>query len=408
MAGVRSRPVSTMRLWRWQALDGNGQQHAGVMIARHRREVLANLGERSLYPFRLRTVASPGRRCWHLQQKIHFLRQLAALLQAGIALEQGCRLMAQLHELEGWRALLTQIAEQLAAGRTLSDTLSHWPGIFPSLFIALLRTGEQTGHLAECCERLAEQQARMHQLRQKTLRALRYPLFTLAVALLVCSGLVGFVLPEFAAIYQSFSTPLPALTQGVINVSQWLIRNGPILFSTMTILLTCWRYVRRDERWQDREQRMLMRLPLIAPLLRGQRLSLIHTTLALTQRSGIPLMQGLEAAELALATRGWRAQLRRVRQRVTDGTPFSLALAQEPIFTPLCVQLVRTGEESGTLDLMLEKLAEWHTGKTRELAEGLSDALEPVVMVIMGGLVGTLVLAMYLPVFRLGEAFGMG
>ncbi len=408
MASIGGGPVSAMRLWRWQAVDNDGRLHHGVTIARQRREALANLGERSLYPLRLRAVASPGRRCWHPLQKVHFLRQLAALLQAGIALEQGCLLMAQLHELDGWRALLTQIAEQLAAGKTLSDTLAHWPGLFPPLFVALLRTGEQTGQLAECCNRLANQQAQMHQLRQKTLRALRYPLFTLAVALLVCSGLVGFVLPEFAAIYQNFSTPLPALTLGVINLSQWLIHRGPLLLVAVAILLTCWRYFRRNARWQDKEQRILMRLPLVAPLLRGQRLSQIHTTLALTQRSGIPLMQGLEAAELALTTRWWRTQLEHVRQRVTDGTPFSQALAQEPIFTPLCVQLVRTGEESGSLDLMLEKLAEWHTEKTRELAEGLSSALEPIVMVIMGALIGTLVIAMYLPVFRLGEAFGMG
>jgi protein transport protein HofC len=400
--------VSAMRLWRWQALDDDGQLYHGVMIARHRREALAHLNERLLYPIQLRSVASPGRRCWHPQQKIHFLRQLAALLQAGIALEQGCRLIAQLHELDGWQALLTQIAEQLTAGKTLSDILAHWPALFPPLFIALLRTGEQTGQLAECCERLADQQAQLHQLRQKTLRALRYPLFTLAVALLVCAGLVGFVLPEFAAIYQSFSAPLPALTQGVINLSAWLVRYGPVLVVSIAALLLCWRWLRRYERWQDKEQRMLMRLPLVAPLLRGQRLSQIHTTLALTQRSGLPLMQGLEAAGLALPPPWWQSQLERVRQRVADGSPFSQALAQEPIFTPLCVQLVRTGEESGTLDLMLEKLAQWHTQKTRELAEGLSSALEPIVMVIMGVLIGTLVIAMYLPVFRLGEAFGMG
>lgn len=400
--------MSAIRLWRWQALDPDGQLRQGVTIAARRREALAQLHQQALYPMQLRGVASAGRRCWHPQQKIHFLRQLAALLQAGIALEQGCRLMAQLHELDGWRALLSQIAGQLAAGKALSETLACWPGLFPPLVIALLRTGEQTGQLAECCERLADQQALVHQLRQKTLKALRYPLFTLAVALLVCAGLVGFVLPEFAAIYQSFSAPLPALTRGIIQLSEWLAHYAPLLAAAIVILLLSWRRLRRNPRWQDREQQLLMRLPLVAPLLRGQRLSQIHTTLALTQRSGIPLMQGLEAAAMALTTHWWQAQLQRVRQRVTDGEPFSQALAREPIFTPLCVQLIRTGEESGTLDLMLERLAEWHTEKTRERAEGLSGALEPIVMVIMGGLVGTLVIAMYLPVFQLGEAFGMG
>lgn len=395
-------------LWRWRILDPDGVLRQGLSLATNRSAVLEELVARDVIPLTLHPVSFSPRRCWSLRNKVDFLRQLSALVHAGISLDVGCRILSEQHPLPAWRALLEQLVRRLEQGQPLSTILAQWPGVFPPLFIVMLRTGELTGKLDICCQQLADQQEQQYLLQKKVIKALRYPLFTLLTALLVCTGMLVFVLPEFASIYQSVNAPLPALTQNVIALSGWLARNA--LWCAIPLILPAagWGYLRRLPRWQALEQQLLLRLPLLSALLRAQRLSQIHTTLALTQQSGIALLQGLEAAEQAMAHPWWQTRLHSVREHICTGGTFSQALSQAGIFTPFCIQLVRTGEESGSLDAMLDRLAQWHTSRTRELADGLAAALEPVVMMIMGILIGTLVIAMYLPIFQLGDALSMG
>lgn len=401
---IRSEPP----LWRWCGLTTDGAHQQGFLLASSRSRAIQALVDSNVIPIALRTVTYSPARCWSLRNKTDFLRQLAALVHAGIALDLGCRILAEQHPHPAWRALLEQVAQQLAQGQPLSTILGQWPCVFPPLFIALLRTGELTGKLDLCCQRLATQHEQQYQLHQAVRKALRYPLFTLLVALAVSGAMLAFVLPEFARIWQSFNAPLPALTQTVMTLSAWFARSAPGIVALVSLLVLTWTYLRRRPRWQSREQLLLLKLPLIGELIRGQRLSQIHTTLALTQQSGIALLQGLEAAEMAMAHPWWQARVQSVREYISRGDTFSRALHQAGIFTPFCLQLARTGEESGSLDIMLEQLAQWHTGRTRERADGFAAALEPVLMVIMGALVGTLVIALYLPVFQLGDAMSMG
>ncbi len=397
-----------LKLWRWQVLEPDGALKQGFSLAHHRSTVLEELAQRNVIPVTLRLLSFSPRRSWSLRNKIDFLRQLAAIVHAGISLELGCRILAQQHPLPAWRALLEQVARQLEQGQPLSAILEQWPAVFPPLFIALLRTGELTGKLDVCCRQLAVQQEQQYLLHQKVMKALRYPLFTLLIALLVSGAMLIFVLPEFASIYQSFNAPLPALTRHIITLSGWLEHSALWCVALIALLITGWARLRRLPDWHNREQRLLLKLPLLAELVRGQRLSQIHTTLALTQQSGIPLLQGLEAAEVAMAHPWWQAKLCNMRKYISTGGTFSQALNQAGVFTPFCIQLARTGEESGSLDIMLDRLAQWHAQRTHERADGLAAALEPMMMVVMGAIIGTLVIAMYLPIFQLGDAMSMG
>lgn len=399
---------ANLQVWRGLMLDSSGALQQDVILACSRAEARASLISQGFIPIRIKRDISPGRKCWHLRQKIEVLRQLSTLLQAGIALDDGCRLIAQQHPLPGWRALLNQIAGHISTGKAFSDTLALWPTLFPPLFIALLRTGELTGKLELCCHRLAEQQERQYQLQIKIRKALRYPLFTLGVTLLVSAAMLGFVLPEFASIYQSFNTPLPSLTRAFIALSHALIQYSVPVVAAIALCFPFFTHLRKQMAWQMREQRWLLSLPFTGALLRGQKLSQIHTTLALTQQAGISLLQGLETAGLAMTHPWWRAALTRVQKKLLSGDPLSQAIAQETAFSPLCVQLIRTGEESGTLDNMLARLGQWHTEQTQDRADTLAAAPEPAMMSLMGGIVGTLTIALYLPVFRLGEAISMG
>lgn len=396
-------------LWHWKAVDQFGQLQKGTLIAEDTASVTDQLFNADLQLLHLRKTSRTRRGCWHIQQKIQVFRQLATLLQAGISLPDGLLLIAQQHPFEEWSALLKDIEKRVSSGTPFSAALSQWPKIFPALFIALIHIGELTGKLDECCKRLADQQEKLYQLHKKVMKALRYPLFIMAVALLVTIGMMGFVLPEFANIYRSFNAPLPAITLAVMAISNWVTTQGLGWLLVSATLFACGYFLRqRKPHWQEYEQNLLLRIPLVAPLWRGQILSQIYTTLSLSQQAGIPLLQGLSAVETTLSSLLWKKVISHISTKVMQGVPFWLALTESERFTPLCYQLIRVGEESGALDLMLEKLASWHHNNTEERADNLAAALEPLMMLIVGVIIGALVIAMYLPIFQLGDAMSAG
>lgn len=392
-------------LWNWKAIDTKGKIQQGWMLADDRLAIIEHLQQQRLQLLSIKKNAAARRGCWHIQQKIQLFRQLSTLLQAGISLNDGLVLMANQHPYREWAALLQRIEQQISQGCSFSDALRQWPAIFPSLFIALVQIGELTGKLDECTRRLADQQEQLYQLRKKVVKALRYPLFIMVVAMAVTAGMMGFVLPEFAAIYRSFNAPLPGVTLAVMAVSAWMTSQGIWWFFGCIAATAIWIVLRkRNPDWQEKEQRLLLKLPLVAPLWRGQMLSQIYTTLSLSQRAGIPLLQGLAAVEQTMSAQLWKKILQQISHRVAQGLPFWQMVSAAGCFSPLCAQMIRIGEESGSLDLMLEKLANWHHMQTHELADNLAAALEPLMMIVIGLIVGTLVIAMYLPIFQLGDA----
>ncbi|MEI2266321.1 protein transport protein HofC [Erwinia sp. CGal63] len=394
-------------LIQWQATDNKGEFHQGACFCSGRQEAMERLMALELLPLKV----SKGRRYragdWKWQHKIAFFRELATLLQAGMTLSASLRLVGEGHADPGWQALLTQIEQSVSEGVPFSQALAEWPVVFPPLYPALIAVGELTGRMDECCLRLAGQQEREQLLQKKVIRALRYPLFVVAVALLVSIGMLVFVLPEFVSIYQSFNAPLPAFTAAVIALSEGLQHYGLLILPLTGGGFAYWRWQsRRLPAWQRSEQQWLLQLPLIGRLYRGGQLSRIFLTLALTQQAGLPLLQGFQAVEKTLHHLLWREAIVALQQHIAGGSPLHQALAHHQLFTPLCYQLIKVGEEAGALDSLLLRLGEWHEASTHDLADNLAAALEPLMMVVTGVLVGTLVIAMYLPIFNLGDALG--
>lgn len=377
------------------------------MLAHQRASLVAELGRQQLMPIAAHRCRKTLRLRWQASDKIECIRQIALLLQAGITLSDALMLIADQHPRAAWSALLENIAWRIGNGAPFAEALRAWPQIFPPLFVALVHTGELTGKLSACCLLLAEQQEQLCTLQKKVRNALRYPVAVSLIALLITGGMLTFVLPEFALIYQAVNAPLPSLTQALMISADWLSRlalpgvMAAILLSAGVLFLH-----RHHPGWQEQEEKLLLRLPLVGPLWRGRVLSQFFTVLALTQRAGIPLLQGLSAAADTLGHRLWRKQTDLIISEVSLGSPFWQALRATAGFTPLCQQLIRTGEESGTLELMLDRLGKWHTQRTLEQAEKLTARLEPLTIVTIGIIVGGLVMAMYLPIFHLGEAIG--
>lgn len=324
-----------------------------------------------------------------------------------MSLSDALQLTCEGHSNAGWQALLAHLQHRISNGVPFSDALTEWPIIFPPLFPALIQIGELTGRMDECCLQLADQQERQHQLQKKVTKALRYPLIVLAIALLVSLGMLLFVLPEFVAIYQAFDAPLPGFTAAVIALSEAIQHYGPLFLPFLFIIYLSWRWQnRRSPNWQRRQQQILLKLPLAGDLIRGGQLSRIFMTLALTQHAGLTLLDSLQALEKTLSQRLWRETVAALQQHISAGNPLYKAMKNHTLFTPLCYQLVKVGEESGSLDSMLSRLAERYETSTNELADNLAEALEPVMMIVIGLIVATLVVAMYLPVFNLGSALG--
>lgn len=399
--------MASNHLWRWRALSQQGERQTGALWAPDKETAWNNLLGKELFPLELKrgTLFTPR---WLPQHRYDVIHQLATLLQAGLTLSAGLELLAQQHPARQWQALLQSVADNLSAGCAFSDALKKWPAVFPPLYVSMMKTGELTGKLDECCRQLAQQQKMQQQLSAKVKKALRYPLIILSLAVAVVLAMVTLVLPEFAAIYKTFNTPLPALTQAVMGMATFLQHWGVALLLTLLAIVAGLVALRRNLRWRKASQQLMLNCPVIGPLTRGQKLSQIFTVLSLTQQSGIAFLQGLESTEETLDCPYWQEKLQAIRQRVLLGAPIWSALNDAHIFTPLCIQLVRTGEASGALDTMLSNLAQHHNEQTFQQADNLASLLEPLLLIVTGLIIGTLVVAMYLPIFHLGDAMSAG
>lgn len=397
--------MSASQLWRWRGLMPQGEPAAGTLWAETRASALLALQQEGAVPLNIERCRIKTS-LWRSQYTGELVQQLGTLLQAGLSLPEGLSLLAEQHAHPQWQALLTRLSRELSQGKTFPEALREWPQVFSPLCLAMIQAGDMTGRLDDCCQHFARQQEAERQLTMKVKKALRYPAMILTLALLVIAGMSGFVLPEFAAIYHSFNAPLPGLTRAVMALSAGVQQSLPLIAVLAVLPFLLRPLLRQDPRWQMAKAKLALKVPIFSGLIRGQKLSQIYTVLALTQTAGIPFLQGLNSVEQTLTCPWWRGLIHQMAESISQGSTIRQALELSPVFTPLCKQLIRTGEASGALDRMLENLARYHSQQTHQQAESLASLLEPVMLLVTGGIIGTLVVAMYLPIFGLGDALG--
>lgn len=399
--------MSHQRLFYWKAIGATGQLQTGTLLATDKNIVFEHTSGRGLHLLAIKRGKRLSGSYWRGERLITVTRQLATLLQAGLPLVNSLKLLAKEMDSLPWQCLLQEISQQVSQGQSLSEAIAHYPHIFPKLFPPVIAMGELTGNLEQCCIQLVEHQERQQKLHKKVVKAFKYPAFICIIASLVSTLMLVIVLPEFAHIYQSFDTPLPTLTASLLLLSGLLTNYGPVITLLFLSLCTGYYYARRHKaHWRAFEQRPLLRIPLISALIRGNCLSQIFQTLAITLHAGLPLTTGLDAALLSVSNNTYRQALLHIQKQINQGMPLYVAFTQHHLFPPLCQQLVRVGEESGALDILLRKLADWHQQQPHDLADNLTQMLEPLLMLIIGGIVGVLVIAMYLPIFQLGDVIG--
>jgi type IV pilus assembly protein PilC len=397
----------SIRLYAWQGTDANGLAVSGQTPGRSPAYVRAGLLRQGILVASLRPAGGLAWRWPKRPEKTDpagFSRQLATLLKAGVPLLQAFEVMGRSGCDAAQAALLVRLKQDVASGLGLADALQRHPGWFDTLYCNLVRVGEQSGTLDRQLEQLAGMLEQRLALHKKVRKAMIYPLLLLLTGLGVSAVLLLEVIPQFQSLFAGFDTALPAFTQWVIDLSTGLGRYAPLLLVGVAMLGLSGRQLYRQHAparlWIS--QRVLG-LPVFGALLRQAAMARFARSLATSYAAGVPLLDAMGTVAKVSGGELHEHAILRLRQGMANGQGLNQAMATEPLFPPLLVQLVAIGESSGTLDTMLEKAASHYEEQVSQALEQLTSLLEPAIVLVLGLLVGGLVVAMYLPIFQLGS-----
>ena len=341
-------------------------------------------------------------RSFNHSELLNITTQLATMLKAGLSIIDSLNLLVEEQSKPHWQYLMTEIEAQIVKGESLSSALSIHNYVFSPLYCEIIATGEMTGKLDESFEQLASLLEKSIKLQKNLKKAMRYPVFLLSVAIIVSLVMLLFVLPKFADIYRDFDAELPFFTQCIIDIADRLQHSWHIVCMILVgSFFVFQRYI--NKRYRNKIEIALMKLPFVNKIIQTSCLTQIFQTIAITQKAGIPLLAGLTAAANASYHCVYRNSVLQIISGIEQGHSFSHVLHLQPCFPNLCRQLIHVGEQSGTLDLMLSRLALYYEVQNQTLIENLSQAFEPLLMLVLSVIIGGLIIAIYLPIFQLGE-----
>lgn len=403
-----------MAAFRYEALDGTGSASHGVIEADGLRQARARLRELGLVAVAVQAVSQEtldggeGRR-WRWRSGISpaqlslLTRQLATLLEAGLTIEQAFSALIEQSENEAVRQVLAGVRAELLAGHTLAQAMGRYGRVFPDIYRALVKAGEASGELSHVMLRLADYTESRQALRQKVGLAFVYPAIVTLVALLVVTGLLVYVVPQVVSVFQQSHQSLPFLTRLLIGLSSFLQASWFYLLGVLAAAgFAVHVLLRREEiryRWHGR----LLRLPVIGRLVRGINTARMASTLAILSGSGVPLLVSLQAAAGVVGNLPMRRALEDASRKVREGAGLSRALAVSGLFPPILIHLIASGEASGRLDAMLERAAAQQEQEVGSYTSVLTSLLEPVLILVMGGVVLTIVLAILMPIIEMNQ-----
>lgn len=332
-----------------------------------------------------------------------FTRQMATMMKAGVPLVQSFEIVAEGLENKSLRDMILNIREEVASGNSFASSLQKHPKYFDELFCSLVESGEQSGALEIMLDRVATYKEKTEALKAKIKKAMTYPIAVVAVALIVTGILLVKVVPQFAETFSSFGAELPAFTLFVLNISEvvqewWLI----ILVSAIAAVMVFAEARKRSKGFSHWVDKITLKLPIIGDVVYNSVIARFSRTLATTFSSGVPLIDALESVAGATGNSVYEKAVLNVRDEVSTGIQLNTSLRKSGLFPSMLLQMTSIGEESGALDEMLEKVATFYEEMVDNLVDNLTSLLEPLIMSVLGVLVGGLMIAMYLPIFQIG------
>jgi general secretion pathway protein F len=401
-----------MGAFEFSAIDAGGRVRKGVLEGDTPRQVRQRLREKGLVPLTVDGVAGGGGRggAFRLQggglkpaDLALVTRQLATLVRAGTVLEEALGAVAEQAEKGRVKSLLMAVRAKVLEGHSIDRALADFPVDFPELYRATMSAGEQAGHLDVVLERLADYTEFRQQLRQRILLALLYPVLLTTVAVLVIGALLAYVVPQVVEVFIHLGQELPLLTRALIGVSGFLRDYGLLLVAGTIGLALAGRALSRKKRVRRRLHRLLLRLPLLGRFSRSLNAARFARSLSILVASGVPLLEGLSLSSKVLGNLAMREALERAAAKVREGGSLHLALAAEGCFPPLTIHLIASGEASSALEQMLERAATTQEREVETLISAAMGLFEPALILLMGGIVLLIVLAILLPIFELNQ-----
>ena len=391
----------------YEGTNRGGNKVKGEIYALNDTLAKNELRKQGINPLKVKKKPKPlfgGAAKIHAADIAIFARQMATMMQAGVPLVQSFEIIGQGNENPAMQKLIFGIKNEVEGGVSLAEALAKEPLYFDALFINLINAGEQSGALETMLEKLATYKEKVEALKAKVKKALFYPIAVLVVAFIVTVILLVFVVPQFEDLFTSFGADLPALTQFVINLSEfmqkwWYVIAGAIGAGVWFIL----RLKRTSPKVQEAFDRYSLKAPVIGDIATKSAIARFSRTLETMSAAGVPLVEAMDSVAGATGNIIYYNASLRIKDEVSQGTQLQTSMRNTGLFPNMVIQMVSIGEEAGSLDAMLGKVADFYETEVDNAVDALTSLLEPIIMAVLGVLVGGLIIAMYLPIFKLGS-----
>jgi type IV pilus assembly protein PilC len=403
MVTAASRDIKEY-VFEWEGKDRNGKQVRGEIRASGENQVQATLRRQGVLPSKIKKRRMRSGKSIKPKDLAIFTRQLATMMKAGVPLLQSFDIVGRGNANASVTKLLNDIRTDVETGTSLSAAFRKYPMYFDALYCNLVEAGEAAGILEQLLDRLAIYMEKTEAIKSKIKSALMYPASVVVVAFVVVAVIMIFVIPAFKTVFSSFGADLPAPTLIVIAISEffvaywWLIFGG--IGGGIYFFIQAWK---RSEKVQMLMDRLLLKAPVFGALVEKSVIARWTRTLSTMFAAGVPLVEALDSVGGASGNSLYAAATEKIQQEVSTGTSLTAAMGNANLFPTMVLQMCSIGEESGSLDHMLGKAADFYEAEVDDMVAGLSSLMEPIIIVFLGSLIGGIVVAMYLPIFKLGQ-----
>ena len=399
------RAIKRDTAFTWEGKDKRGTRVKGKSLAPDEQTLRAELRRQGVAASRIRKQRQMrGGGKVNAGDIAIFARQLATMIAAGIPLVQAFEIVGNGHEKASMQKLILDIKADVEGGTSLHESLAKHPLHFDDLFVNLVEAGEHAGALESLLDKIATYKEKTEALKKKVKKALFYPAAVLAVAVIVTIVLLIFVIPQFESLYKGFGADLPAFTQAVIGLSRFVQSNGIYMAIVLAGMVYAFTYFKKRSRaMRQFLDRLSLKVPVIGPILNKAAIARYARTLSTMFAAGVPLVEALESVAGATGNIVYENAVLKMRDEVSTGQRLQRAMESTGLFPNMVNQMIAVGEESGSLDEMSGKVATFYEAEVDNAVDAMSSLLEPLIMVVLGVLVGSLVIAMYLPIFNLGK-----
>lgn len=395
----------------WEGTDRSGNRKKGEIQAKNSALAKAELRRQGISVLKVKPKPKPLFGLGAAKKKpitpmdiAIFSRQIAVMMQSGVPLVQGFEIIGTGHENASMSEMLLAIKADIESGSSLTEALGKYPLHFDDLYRSLVQAGEHAGILDNILDKVATYKEKTEAIKAKIKKALFYPTAVIIVAVIVVTILLLFVIPQFEDMFKNFGANLPAPTMFVVNMSRWLQEWWWLAFGvTGGVLYTFFFFKKRSRKMRHFLDKLALKIAIIGPILEKAAIARYSRTLATMFAAGTPLVEALDSVAGAVGNIVFTEAVYNIKSEVSTGVQLNVAMKNTNVFPNMVIQMVAIGEEAGSLDTMLGKVADFYEAEVDNLVDGLSSLLEPLIMAILGVIIGGLVVAMYLPIFQMGQ-----